>query len=251
MNFLKKTAAVLTSCTLLSSAAGICVHAAGESVKVSIEQVTLTLDELAAMNYCVPVTVTLTENPGVNAIELGVMVDERCTYEIVSEYGEDAPNGEMMITGMVADSDGSLSWLAWASASVMPRTGVLAYYNVTVPRNAAAGDVYTLEYLSEYYSLHQWNDNINEIYYGELGAVSWTDGYIKIAGGAASDKKGDVDCNGIVNVLDVITLNRNLLGGGSLEPQGIVNADVDGDGTPSAADSLQILKSIVGLAVLK
>lgn len=60
-------------------------------------------------------------------------------------------------------------------------------------------------------------------------------------------KYGDVNCDGEVNVLDVITLNKNLLVGGDLLPQGIINADVDLDGTPSAADSLNILKSLVGL----
>lgn len=58
---------------------------------------------------------------------------------------------------------------------------------------------------------------------------------------------GDVNCDDVVNVLDVITLNRNLLGGGDLTGQGVINADVDRDSTPSAADSLNILKHIAGL----
>lgn len=60
-------------------------------------------------------------------------------------------------------------------------------------------------------------------------------------------KYGDVNCDSVVNVLDVITLNRNLLGGGELTAQGIINADVDLDETPTAADSLNILKHIVNL----
>lgn len=58
---------------------------------------------------------------------------------------------------------------------------------------------------------------------------------------------GDVNCDGSINVLDVITLNKNLLGGGSLTPQGTLNADVDRDNTPTAADSLIILKFIIDL----
>ncbi len=58
---------------------------------------------------------------------------------------------------------------------------------------------------------------------------------------------GDVNEDGKVNVLDVIVLNKNLLGGGELTKQGAINADVDCDSSPSVADSLNILKYIVGL----
>ncbi len=58
---------------------------------------------------------------------------------------------------------------------------------------------------------------------------------------------GDVNEDGKVNVLDVIILNKNLLGGGELTKQGALNADVDRDSSPSVADSLNILKFIVGL----
>lgn len=58
---------------------------------------------------------------------------------------------------------------------------------------------------------------------------------------------GDVNCDGEVNVLDVIVLNNNLLSGKAMEPQGEINADVDLDGVPTAADSLLILKYIINL----
>jgi len=58
---------------------------------------------------------------------------------------------------------------------------------------------------------------------------------------------GDVDENGEVDVLDVIFLNRALLGIGGLSDQAILNADVDLDEKPSPADSLNILKFLVGL----
>ncbi len=58
---------------------------------------------------------------------------------------------------------------------------------------------------------------------------------------------GDVDCNGKVDILDIIVLNRNLLGTGKLTAQGQLNADVDLDKKPSAKDSLSILKYIVKL----
>ncbi|MBR1528926.1 MAG: cellulose 1,4-beta-cellobiosidase [Oscillospiraceae bacterium] len=58
---------------------------------------------------------------------------------------------------------------------------------------------------------------------------------------------GDADCNGIVNILDVITLNKSVMGKESLTTQGKLNADVDQSGTPDSTDSLNILKLIVGL----
>ena len=54
-----------------------------------------------------------------------------------------------------------------------------------------------------------------------------------------------MDCDGEISILDVIVLNRNLLGNGSLTEQGLANADVDGDNKPTANDALAILKYVV------
>ncbi len=58
---------------------------------------------------------------------------------------------------------------------------------------------------------------------------------------------GDADVNGKVDILDIIVLNKNLLGAGDLSDAGKANVDVDGDGKPTANDSLNILKFIVKL----
>ncbi|MBE6850463.1 MAG: hypothetical protein E7504_01815 [Ruminococcus sp.] len=58
---------------------------------------------------------------------------------------------------------------------------------------------------------------------------------------------GDADVNGKVDILDIIVLNKNLLGAGELSDAGKANVDVDGDGKPTANDSLNILKFIVKL----
>ncbi|MBE6850438.1 MAG: hypothetical protein E7504_01680 [Ruminococcus sp.] len=58
---------------------------------------------------------------------------------------------------------------------------------------------------------------------------------------------GDVDCNGKVDILDIIVLNKNLLGAADVTPQGKINADVNKDGKPGSDDSLSILKFIVKL----
>ncbi len=58
---------------------------------------------------------------------------------------------------------------------------------------------------------------------------------------------GDVNCDGDVNLLDVLALNRNLLIGEELTDQGKANADVDKDGKPTAVDALNILKFTIKL----
>ncbi len=61
---------------------------------------------------------------------------------------------------------------------------------------------------------------------------------------------GDADESGKVDILDVITINKAILGKEKLTDSQLRNADVDGDNKPTAADSLMIMKAIVGLVDL-
>ena len=61
---------------------------------------------------------------------------------------------------------------------------------------------------------------------------------------------GDVDENGKVELLDVIQLNKNLLGMVELTDNGRTNADVNIDTKVTGDDSLLILKSLVSLVTL-
>ena len=58
---------------------------------------------------------------------------------------------------------------------------------------------------------------------------------------------GDTDLNGKINILDVITLNKNLLGKETFTKEQQLAADVDLSSTPDSTDSLIILKYIVGI----
>ena len=58
---------------------------------------------------------------------------------------------------------------------------------------------------------------------------------------------GDADVNGEVDILDVITLNKAIMGKETLKPQGEINADVDQSGKPDSVDSMNILKLIVNM----
>ncbi len=68
--------------------------------------------------------------------------------------------------------------------------------------------------------------------------------------GTHVSKYGDANQDGSVDILDVIALNKALLAGVALSAQGAANADVDGDGTPTSADALLLLKYTIGLAEL-
>lgn len=61
---------------------------------------------------------------------------------------------------------------------------------------------------------------------------------------------GDVNEDGKVTILDVITLNKHMLTGEYLSDQGKANADVNRSGAPDNTDSLNILKFIVKLTKL-
>ncbi len=61
---------------------------------------------------------------------------------------------------------------------------------------------------------------------------------------------GDVNCDKTVDVVDVLALNKYLLGVGKVSAQGRLNADVDQDTSLTDKDAMNILKSIVKLVEL-
>lgn len=62
---------------------------------------------------------------------------------------------------------------------------------------------------------------------------------------ASEIKAGDVNSDGSVNILDVICVNKALLGSTKLTDAQNAAADVDGDGDVTTTDSLNILKYVV------
>jgi len=66
-----------------------------------------------------------------------------------------------------------------------------------------------------------------------------------------SKLKGDADLSGKVDILDVITVNKAILGKEKLEGQGLINGDINANSKPDASDSLSIMKAIVGLVTLE
>ncbi|MCR5718140.1 MAG: cellulose 1,4-beta-cellobiosidase [Oscillospiraceae bacterium] len=58
---------------------------------------------------------------------------------------------------------------------------------------------------------------------------------------------GDADVSGAVDIMDVIRVNKVLVGAAKLEGQGLLNADVNQSGDIDSPDSLNILKLALGI----
>ncbi|MBQ7002832.1 MAG: endo-1,4-beta-xylanase [Oscillospiraceae bacterium] len=92
----------------------------------------------------------------------------------------------------------------------------------------------------------------------DLTGMGYTDmsglGLLKLVGEGGETPAavmGDVNLDGSVTIVDVVMLNKNVMGVQALDAQQMANADCDHDGDCTAADSLLILKSLVDLVVLK
>ena len=62
------------------------------------------------------------------------------------------------------------------------------------------------------------------------------------------EQPGDANLDCKVDILDVIAANKHILGVGTLDKTGLKNADIDGNGTADAEDSLAILKAALDIA---
>ncbi len=164
----------LTALLMTASLSGYTASAEEQQdahIAIEIDRITLTMDELAALEYTVPIYVRLTENSGFNAAEFGVQIDERCIL------GKDIKWLDYD-DGYAAASD-SMVWRTLAGSDDWCGPGTLLKLNLTLPEDAAVGDVYTISYCEQAYRAHVWSSASG----GDLtadGAVAWTDGAIEI-----------------------------------------------------------------------
>ena len=76
----------------------------------------------------------------------------------------------------------------------------------------------------------------------ELKKVQTTCQKFKIPYAVISSDTGDINGDGTVDILDVIVVNKHLLGCKELDELQTKAADVDGNGIVESTDSLNILK---------
>ena len=70
-------------------------------------------------------------------------------------------------------------------------------------------------------------------------------GAAKLTGHNDMEKPGDANLDGENTILDVIAVNKCILGGRTLDKTGVKNADMNGNGTTDPDDSLAILKAVI------
>ncbi len=186
-------AAVLTGCSTTNDPAASQIEgtekaqSAGETeaateavtkgkIHINVETVEISLADLQAQNYTVPVMVMLEENAGVNYTEWGLSMDERCTFAV----DEEAEDLAMTVYHAVNDEQHFL-WTAWAAAGVPnEKTGPIMVLELTLPKDAAAGELYTVKYAD--WSLadkaHVWSNDNDK--WSENGDVTWVDGGVRV-----------------------------------------------------------------------
>ena len=198
INF-KKVVASVAALAMIGAVAAIPASAASNGVTLEIDQVKLTLDELKAQNYQVPVYINLTDNAGISAVEFGLNVDARITdYTLVKNatvakrLGVTAPD-----VSMTSSTAGAFSWLGLASDSMLTGELSMICVYVTIPQDAAPGDKYDIKYSkdngahlggtadkSEIWENRAKEDDMGNAVsaadYVAAGTVDVTDGYVYI-----------------------------------------------------------------------
>lgn len=257
----QKLIVVFTACiSMCSNYCLTALHASAEEekIKIEIDKKTVSMEELKAMQYQVPIFVNLTENAGINSAEFIISIDNRCNYEMITNSKEvyEITNDALLFTmTSSAKFDNNSCRFLWAAANITEDVGPMVLFMIQIPQDAVAGDVFGISYLPElsyrnYQFEHLWgNVGIEQKNYAEENSVAWSDGWIKIEGETSGSEimSGDVDANGAVDILDVILINKAVLGKEILTETQLQAVDFNQNGVAEASESLAVMKFIVGL----
>ena len=161
----------------------ISTTASEKLIQVAIDRKTLTLDELKALNYQVPIFVRLEKNAGLRSIEFGLQVDSRCDYSVITNtVTSEELTGESLHASMFYSTNGNFIWTAWASAQMDASMKKLLLLIVDIPTTVSGGEKFDVDYqkngLGSPSSPHLWKNGSKD--YVADGEVSYTDGYIQI-----------------------------------------------------------------------
>ena len=169
-------------------------------IAVYIDQRTLTINQLKALDYKVPVFVTLEKNAGITAVEFGLEIDSRCSYRIITdttEAWEISQNAEEVLRNDFAaaplalnmlfadNSKENMSWGQWASSETFSKNNVkILLVEIELPLSAGSEEHFDVFYrtagVSTYgrASSELWRNEATD--YVAAGEVSHIDGYIEI-----------------------------------------------------------------------
>ena len=161
----------------------ISTTASQTSIQVAIDKKTLTLEELKALNYQVPIFIRLEENTGLTTIEFGLQVDSRCDYSVITNSrNAQKLTGETLDIHMVCGKNGNFIWTVWASNETDTYMENLLLLVVDIPTTVSGGEKFNIDYqtngLDSSSKPHLWENGLKN--YVADGEVSYTDGYIQI-----------------------------------------------------------------------
>lgn len=250
----KRFAILLTACLLSGGMSGSLLHASAvrPDVAVTIDQVSVSLHELEQSGYEVPVLVHLEQNENLNACEFGLSVDRNCRFEILTRNVYAQLYDTMLDLEMSSspDMDGC-AWITWAKKEpyFQENSNILVIL-VRIPETAQPGDVYDLHYLTQSplnpEKNHVWYNYGTKTDYTIDGTVIWNDGSVTITDDP-EQLSGDVNLDGVVDIRDVVLMNRVCVGCESVTALQTRTGDIDGNGKIDLADSMTVLRRLVGL----
>jgi len=259
-----KIVAGLAAASMLFAVTAQTVSAA-DTVTIKADEVTAAAGE----NFTLNISLDGVPAQGISVMEFAVKYDASVAENVKVSAGKVAQNGVEDVenwdgvTAFVADtSTAGLITITYSTSQTDARycihdSGVYATITGTVKAGTKDGS-YPVEIVAIDRETKEGSGTKNaDIVAGYIDAdqkgttyaTTAVKGAIKVGtpeetpGGDI--KYGDVDCNGKVNIIDVITLNKNLMAGEKLTAQGSINADVDKSGNVDEVDSLNILKFVV------
>ncbi|MDE5737231.1 MAG: dockerin type I repeat-containing protein [Oscillospiraceae bacterium] len=255
MKFQKLIAVFTAGIVICHNYSVLSAFAEDEKIKIEIENKIISSEELENMNYEIPVFVNLTANAGINSAEFIISVDSRCDYEVITNSQQAFETGNKNLLFSMTSShkfNDNCSRLLWAGSGITEDTGALVLLMVQIPEDAINGDVFEISYLPElnyqnYQFEHLWGIAGREIKnYATDNEVIFSNGEIKIQ----DDEPvilGDADENGAVDILDVIVVNKAILGQKILTGKQMKAVDFNQNGMVEPDESLMLMEFIVGL----
>ena len=263
---LSRITAGLAAISMLAVATSQIAFSEGD-VKLKAEKVTAT----QGSDFTLKVNLSGVPQNGVNAAEFALTYDASVItvtdvkagdivnttsdgFEDVAVFDADCSEaGKITITyGTVGDAS------TWVKADG-------TFLTITGTASGAAGSTTKVKIVAIDRPYYDGSESIiSDIYVGSVNdsddvvncTVSAVAGSVTISDGGenptdptdpSKGKKGDANEDGEVDITDVITVNKTILGQRTLEGQGFKNADVDDNGEVDPTDSLNIMKYIVQL----
>ncbi len=275
----RKIAAALAAVSMLSTVAAQTVFAA-DTVTISGEKV----NAKAGSDFTMAISLSGVPAAGVNAVEFELTYDSAALAITGAEAGAivntSASSKEGFDGVTVFDADYSVDGTVTVTYGValddttywVTKDGVFLTLNGKVKDGTKDG-TYDIKFQAISRETYEGSGKANgDINIGTMSADGTITGYtVKSTNGAvvvgsedtteenpseevkptdvkpSSGLKGDADNNGEVDILDVITINKAIMGKENLSAEGLKNIDFDGNGKPDSNEAMTVLKLIVGM----